>query len=88
MMLKNVVFWDVALCSSGVGHKGSSLTDFSTLKMEVIRSSETAVHARSTWRHIPEDGILHSTIMFSLCMQLNFTVWLQVIGGSVFWWDI
>jgi hypothetical protein len=32
--------------------------DFSTLKMEVIRTSETSVHARSTQRHIPEDGIL------------------------------
>jgi hypothetical protein len=31
--------------------------DFSTLKMEAIRSSETSVHTRSTRRHIPEDGI-------------------------------
>jgi hypothetical protein len=28
--------------------------------MEAIRSSETSVHTRSTQRHIPEDGILHS----------------------------
>jgi hypothetical protein len=41
-------------------HAGSSLADFSTLKMEAIRSSETSVNARSTQRHIPEDGILHS----------------------------
>jgi hypothetical protein len=41
-------------------HAGSSLADFSTLKMEAIRSSETSVHTRSTRRHIPEDGILHS----------------------------
>jgi hypothetical protein len=41
-------------------HAGSSLADFSTLKMETIRSSETSVHTRSTRRHIPEDGILHS----------------------------
>jgi hypothetical protein len=35
--------------------------DFSTLKMEAIRSSETSVQfTRSTRRHIPEDGILHS----------------------------
>jgi hypothetical protein len=26
--------------------------------MEMIRSSETPVQTRSTWRHIPEDGIL------------------------------
>jgi hypothetical protein len=38
----------------------SSLADFFTLKMEAIRSSETSVHTRSTRRHIPEDGILHS----------------------------
>jgi hypothetical protein len=37
---------------------GSSLTDFSTLKMETIRSSEMTVHTRSTWCHIPEDDIL------------------------------
>jgi hypothetical protein len=41
-------------------HASSSLADFSTLKMEAIRSSETSVHIRSTRRHIPEDGILHS----------------------------
>jgi hypothetical protein len=41
-------------------HSGFSLADFSTLRMEAISSSETAVHTRSTWHHIPEDGILHS----------------------------
>jgi hypothetical protein len=41
-------------------HAGSSLADFSTLKMEAIRSSETSVHTRSTRRYIPENGILHS----------------------------
>jgi hypothetical protein len=39
---------------------GSSLSDFSILKMEAIRSCETSVHTRFTRRHIPEDGILHS----------------------------
>jgi hypothetical protein len=39
-------------------HAGSPLVDFSTLKMESIRSSETSVDARSTQRHIPEDDIL------------------------------
>jgi hypothetical protein len=41
-------------------HAGSSLTDFSTLKMEAIRSSEASVQTRSILRHIEEDGILHS----------------------------
>jgi hypothetical protein len=47
-------------CLQPPAHAGSSLTDFSTLKMEAILSSETSVHTRSTHRHIPEDGILHS----------------------------
>jgi hypothetical protein len=38
----------------------SSLADFSTLKMEAIRSAETSVHTRSTCCHIPEDGIFQS----------------------------
>jgi hypothetical protein len=42
-------------------HASSSLTDFSTLKMEAIRFSETSVQStRCTRRHITEDGILHS----------------------------
>jgi hypothetical protein len=31
-----------------------------TLMMEAIHSSETSVLTRATWRHIQEDGILHS----------------------------
>jgi hypothetical protein len=41
-------------------HADSSLADFSALKMKAIHSSETSVHTRSTRRHFPEDGILHS----------------------------
>jgi hypothetical protein len=41
-------------------HAGSSLADFSIIKMEAINSSETSGHTRSTRRHIPEDGIIHS----------------------------
>jgi hypothetical protein len=41
-------------------HAGSSLADFYALNMEAIRSSETAVHTRSTRRHVPEYGIFHS----------------------------
>jgi hypothetical protein len=43
-------------------HAGSPLADFSTLKMEATRSSETSVHTRSTRRHISEDGILQIII--------------------------
>jgi hypothetical protein len=32
----------------------------STLMMKAIRSSETSVITRVTWRHIPEIAILHS----------------------------
>jgi hypothetical protein len=43
-------------------HAGSSLADFSTLKMEAIRSSETSVQSNtSTRRHTPEDGIIFSS---------------------------
>jgi hypothetical protein len=41
-------------------HAGSSHADFSTMKMEVIRFSETSVHTRSTGSHIPEGGILYN----------------------------
>jgi hypothetical protein len=44
-----------------VDHAGSSLADFSTLKMEAIRSSETSIQSTTSTRlHTPEDGILHS----------------------------
>jgi hypothetical protein len=60
--MKNAVFWDVALCRSGVNqcfggtyrrlqppaHAGFSHVDFSTLKMKAIHSSKTSVHTRST----------------------------------------
>jgi hypothetical protein len=63
--MKNAVFWDVAPCKSCLqqpAHAGSSLADFSILKMKAIRSSETSVHTRSTRLHIPEDGILQYAV--------------------------
>jgi hypothetical protein len=43
-------------------HAGSSLADFSALKMEAILSSETSIHTKYTRRPIPEDGMLHNEI--------------------------
>jgi hypothetical protein len=54
------VVFDCQLNLQPPAHAGSSLADFSTLKMEAIRSSETSVHTRTKWCHIPENGILHS----------------------------
>jgi hypothetical protein len=52
-------------------HVDSSLADFSTLKMEEKRSSETSVHTGSTQRHIPDDGILHSHRCENLKSQIQ-----------------
>jgi hypothetical protein len=61
--MKNAVFWGVAPCRLQLpAHAGSSIADFSNLKMEAIRSSETSVQSTtSTRRHTPEDGILRDT---------------------------
>jgi hypothetical protein len=51
-------FLAVRTCFETKSNVQMLLADFSTLKMEAIRSSETSVHTRSTRHHIPEDGIL------------------------------
>jgi hypothetical protein len=51
----SVITW---LQTSHAAHAGSSLADFSTVKMEAIHSCETSVYTRSTRHHIPENGIL------------------------------
>jgi hypothetical protein len=54
-------------------HAGSLFAEFSTLKMEAVRSSETSVHTRFTRLHIREDGILHGGLVkYSwLCRELH-----------------
>jgi hypothetical protein len=42
----------------GMYDVGSSLEDFSTMKMEAIGFSKTSIHTRSTLRHILKDGIV------------------------------
>jgi hypothetical protein len=54
---KNADFWDVAPCRSCVNRRFGGTY---RLHLQTISYSETSVHTRSTLRHIPEDGILHS----------------------------
>jgi hypothetical protein len=65
-------------------HAGSSLADFSTLKMEALCFSETSVHTRSTWRHIPEDGIRQEIFLFSTTIRkaLGLSCWYR---GLLLW---
>jgi hypothetical protein len=76
--MKNAVFRDVKPCSSRVNRRfgrvlqllvtanvvPSSLISF-ILMMEAIRSSVGS--RKSTWHHIPEDGILHNTRVCYIC---------------------
>jgi hypothetical protein len=65
-MLKNTVFWDVALCSSCVNRRfgdkyrlhlqGRKIRQRGTSVSRLLQTAAT----RSTRRYIPEDGILHS----------------------------
>jgi hypothetical protein len=62
-------------------HAVSSLADFSTLNMEAERSSETSVYTRSTRRHIPEDGILHSHRRQNVKSYINTETFLIIALG-------
>jgi hypothetical protein len=68
--MKNALFWDVRMCGCSknrnfVGayhlhHRRSKNRLLVTLMADAIRSSETSVPTRATWRNIPKDGILHN----------------------------
>jgi hypothetical protein len=50
----------------------------STLIMEAICSYEASVVTRETWRHIPEEGIVHSHLLENLkCYSVLFR-WVQL----------
>jgi hypothetical protein len=78
--VKNVVFWGVALHTPA--DAGSPFADFSTLKMEAIRSSETSVNPGSTQRHIPEDEVLHSHRCENLKSYKGINCYTYVIDGT------
>jgi hypothetical protein len=61
--MNNAVFWDVASCGSCLNR----------------RSPETSVQTRSTWSHIPENGILQC---FNVCLNSRrwFMLWLVYIS--------
>jgi hypothetical protein len=46
-----------------------------TLMMVAIRSSEKSVLTRATWRHIPENDILHSNRRENLKFYITLTGW-------------
>jgi hypothetical protein len=52
-----------------------NLLNFSNLMVEAIRSFETSVLTRSTWRNIPEDGILHNHRRENLISYIALTGW-------------
>jgi hypothetical protein len=82
--MKNAVFWDVAPCRYFVNrrfggtyrlhlqaHAGSSLVDSYTLKMEVIRFSETSVNKIPNTG--PHPGRRHSS--FSVSLHSHWRDW-------------
>jgi hypothetical protein len=52
-----------------------SSTILVTLMMEALSSSETSVLTRVTWRHIPEDGIIHRHRRENIKSYIALTGW-------------
>jgi hypothetical protein len=73
--------WAATWLLLATAHARSLLTDFSTLKMDTIHSSYTSVHRRSTWRHIPEDGILH----LQLLITSNYNTFANLHTKQITW---
>jgi hypothetical protein len=61
--MKNAPFWNVAPCKSCVNR----------------RFGGTSVHTRSTWRHIPEDGILFTGMSIN-SPEIEHCVFVQLNG--------
>jgi hypothetical protein len=78
-IMKNIVFWDVAPCGSGLNQLQVTcliviLFYSPALKMEAIRSSEMSVQTRPTWCYISEDDVLQLCILFIISTELRKTV--------------
>jgi hypothetical protein len=54
------------------------------LMIDALRSSDTLVLTKATWRNITEDGILHSHHRDNLKTYLELTGWSLVLRRNVF----
>jgi hypothetical protein len=63
-------------------HPGFLLGLFSTVKKEVILSSETSVYIRTTRRYIPEDGNIQLSGCMNYCEFPDYVSNYQVICGD------
>jgi hypothetical protein len=89
MTMKNAVFLDMAPCSlPPPAHCGSLLADISTLKIEVIRSTETSIHTRSTRRHIPEDDIFQEKKVYPYRKSNPYSPDVQLVSHRCTDWTI
>jgi hypothetical protein len=83
IVMNVAIFWDTAQESreiylAPVAHF-FFLGRFSTLKIEVICSSETSIHIRTTRQYIPENGIFEWNIItflkiFVSCLLYEFAL--------------
>jgi hypothetical protein len=90
--MKNVVFWDVALCRSSVNRRFGGIyrlhlqgRKIYERRTSVARWLATSVNTRPTQRHIPEEDILHRSEMFLKKLTLHsakVTFWKLMSAGN------